>query len=217
MCGLVNGQLNYFASFEQVNDGFNVKFTKDHSETISYLVAMTRGLVRKYEGVVLTRCGREDLGDRGDDCLMTYPDFESGSRKTTNFTVREMFLKHLLQFSGMSVANALAITQHYPTLLSLTHAYLPSLGIKERINLIARIKPHSAHRAVGPALAKKLMTTYSRDIPLIPPKIAKNSCKISKNSGKIAKNSGKISTNSGKIAENSALIAENSDRIPIID
>lgn len=169
---------------------------------------MTRSLIKKYKGEVLISCPKEEMGSRKDNHLMTYGDFESGSKKLTNFTVSEMFLKHLLQFSGMSVKNARAIIQRFPTLSSLVQAYHTcslhgSKGIKERINLIALIKSHSTDRAVGPALANKLMTTYCRNIPQIPPKINKNSAKINKNSAKINKNSAKITENSAKITENS--------------
>lgn len=207
--------MNYFAYFEQINDGFNVKFTKDHSETICYLVVMTRSLMRKYRGVVLTSCPREELGSRGDDYLMTYLDFESGSKKMTNFTATEMFLKQLLQFSGMSVRNAIAITQRFPTLLSLVHAYHSSSlhthrEFKQLINLIALIKPHSADRTIGPALANKLMITYCKNIPLVPPKIRGNSAKIRGSSAKIRGNSTKIRGSSAEIKANSAEIKVNS-------
>ena len=192
-----------------MNDGLNVKFTKDYSETICYLVIMTRSLIKKYRGKVLFSCAREDLCGKSDNYLMTYGDFESGSRKMTTYTASEIFLKHLLQFSGMSVNHARAITQHFPTLSSLLHAYhsctlLGKTGLNQRINLIALIKSHSTDRTIGPALGKKLMTTYCRNIPQIPPKISKNPAKISKNPAKVTENSAKVTENSAKITEHSA-------------
>lgn len=152
----------------QVIDGFNVKYTKDHSETISYLIIMTKSLIKKYSRQTLYSCTKEELPTKDDNYLMTYSDYESGSKKMTNFTVSEMFLKQLLSFSGMSVGKAKSIVDRYPTVGSLIEAYEGCTeegkkGLKERINLIATIKESFGERCIGPVLGKKLMLTYCRD------------------------------------------------------
>lgn len=153
----------------QVIDGFNVKYTKDHSETIMYLVIMTKMLIRKYKSKTLTSCPREDLADKDDTFLMMYTEFEAGSKKMTNFTASEMFLKQLLTFSGMSLVKAKSIVEKFPTIGSLIEAYKKcqeeegKKALKERINLIATIKDKSNDRSIGPVLGKKLMLTYCRD------------------------------------------------------
>lgn len=74
-------------------------------------------------------------------------------------TVRDMFIRHLLQIRGLSVPKAFAITEHYPSPRSLIHA----LRISGNPLLLSQISYGIPVKTVGPAISKTLFQVYSNN------------------------------------------------------
>jgi crossover junction endonuclease MUS81 len=150
----------------QIVDGFNIKTTLNHSETIAYLSLMTKKLSQRLASKSLLSCtqreiqGNSDFKD-SDKHFMTFSEFEKSAKKITNFKVSEMFLKHLIQFSGMTVVKAKAITTEYKTLMHLLDAYDECQTDKQKEKLLAAVKFGNMTRSVGPVLSGKVLKYYS--------------------------------------------------------
>lgn len=74
-------------------------------------------------------------------------------------TVRDMFIKQLLQIRGLSVHKAFAIVEHYPCPKLLINAF------KQFSNplLLANITYGIPIKTVGPAISKTLYQIFSND------------------------------------------------------
>lgn len=149
----------------QVVDGFDVKMTLNHSESIAYLSIMTKQLTARLASTTLLSCTHSETQDHNcelpENYFMTFSEYEKGSKKITNFTVSEMFLKHLIQFSGMTVVKAKAVTTLYPTLSHLIQAYDNCATEKQREKMLAGIKYGTMVRGVGPVLSSKVYKYYN--------------------------------------------------------
>ncbi|XP_023245923.1 crossover junction endonuclease MUS81-like [Copidosoma floridanum] len=88
---------------------------------------------------------------------MNFTKFNSAAKKTKSFTVREMFMRQLLQLKGISVDKAMAITNVYPTPKTLTHAFK-----NEDDNLLANIPLGTSKSRIGPVISRNLSQFYSR-------------------------------------------------------
>ena len=145
-------------------DGFNVKRCDNFEETVRYLTLMTRYLENHYKNSSLYTCSREQLvnNEVSMNHFMSFNEFSKCATKVTNFTVTEMFVKHLLQFRGISVAKAKVIIEHYPTLQSLLDAYSIIDREKDKENLLAHLKCGLMERNFGPAVSKKIYNHYSK-------------------------------------------------------
>lgn len=149
----------------QIVDGFDIKMTLNHTESIVYLTVMTKQLFARVAQKTLMSCSHSEVLEKGsnlpDNYFMTFSEFEKGSKKITNFTVSEMFLKHLIQFSGMTVVKAKAVTCQYPTLTHLMTAYDDCISEKQKEKLLAGIKYGNMTRGVGPVLSGKVFKYYN--------------------------------------------------------
>ena len=149
----------------QVIDGFLVKTTLNHSETIAFLSVVTKQLSSRVAGKTLLSCTHRETQERDarlpDNSFLSFQEFERGSRKISNFTVTEMLLKHLIQFAGMTVVKAKAVTARYRTLKELLQAYEECGNEKERTKLLASVKYGNMSRSVGPVLSNRLFQYYT--------------------------------------------------------
>ena len=147
----------------QVVDGFDVKSTMNYSETISFLVEMTKQLSSRLMDMTLTSCTHSEITqeEKASNTFMTFGEFERGSRIIRNFSVKEMFLKHLMQFSGMTVVKAKVVTDQYSTLNHLMRAYEDCVTEKQKTKLLAQLKYGNMSRSVGPVLSKKVYDYYT--------------------------------------------------------
>lgn len=148
----------------QVIDGFSIKCTNTNRETMLYLVCMTNYLRKTFEGKDLYSCSSEDVQKEmteNADHFMTFSQFCESSKKVTNFTVQEMFMKHLLSFKGVSVVKAKAITQEHPTIKHLLKAYEGCTKEKEKLKLLSKIKSEGMSKAVGPVASDKIYRFYT--------------------------------------------------------
>ncbi|RWS28269.1 ERCC4-like protein [Leptotrombidium deliense] len=140
----------------EVYDQVEFVYTKNHGTTLSYLVTMTKALNRMYSSKTLYSCTKEEIANNcvSENHFMTFCEFERVSTKITNFTVGEMFVKHLLQFRGISVSKAKTITEHYPTLSRLLDAYEICESDNERKELLSSIV--CGERKIGSVVSNRL-------------------------------------------------------------
>ncbi|XP_074596732.1 mus81 structure-specific endonuclease subunit [Brevipalpus obovatus] len=140
-----------------------VKQTKTYSETIEFLTLMTRFLESMYLNRTLYSCTKEEIlsGSVSKDHFMTMNEFNLCADKITNFTVKEMFIKHLLKFKGISVPKAKAISDIYPTVTHLLEAYETCETLKEKELLLSEIIYSTSNRKIGPVLSRKVHRFYS--------------------------------------------------------
>ncbi|KAI1295348.1 Crossover junction endonuclease MUS81 [Halotydeus destructor] len=126
----------------QIVDGFSVKQTKDYEESVNYLVTLTNYLTKTLGDKTLNSCSLEEIKTLSgkDHFYMTFSEYERNTRKVTNFTVTEMFIKHMLQIKGVSLAKAKAIVDYYPTIKSLLEAYEDCATEREREFLLSKLK-----------------------------------------------------------------------------
>ncbi|XP_058796411.1 crossover junction endonuclease MUS81 isoform X2 [Phymastichus coffea] len=145
-----------------VQDGFITKFTKDHKDSIFYLAAITRKLIRMYKSKKLVSCPKKNIDSdaeisKNTEQLMEFSEFNKAALKTKQFTVREMLIKQLVQLKGMSAEKAIGITELYPTPLILAEAFRN--GDK---NLLADIEAGSSKRKIGSTISNVLHMFYTR-------------------------------------------------------
>nr|CAD7395132.1 unnamed protein product [Timema poppensis] len=148
----------------QVVDGFMVKQTSNHRESMSYLATLTRLLSNSFNDKTLVSCLKQDIPPFNitDDLvsLITFTEFSKLSGKTRNYKVKEMFVKHLLQLRGLSVEKALAIVEKYDTPQTLLQAYEKGDGEK----LLAGISHGSLNRLLGPVISKAVHQLYTSSV-----------------------------------------------------
>ena len=78
-----------------------------------------------------------------------------------NWTVSEMFAKHLMRLRGLSSERAQAIIEKYPTIQSLLRAYRHCGNDKERELLLAHIYWGTSAKTIGPALSRTIHKLYT--------------------------------------------------------
>lgn len=156
--GLPLNTLHQAAVNTQVHDKFFVKFTDDLKDSLNYLGTLTGCLIKLYSTKILISSDRSSL-PKDDSCayLMTYRNFNENSVKIRNFTISEMFVRHLVQLHGLSVEKASAIIEKYPTPHSLMEAY--KYGGDE--NLLTLITVGKSGRKIGPVISKTLHKMYT--------------------------------------------------------
>ncbi len=145
-------------------DGFSIKRCDSNEDTIRYLTLMTKYLESFFKDKTLYSCLREELINKSVPLnhFMTFSEFGRNANKITNFTVSEMFAKHLLQLRGISVSKAKVIIEHYPTLQSLLDAFSIVDQQKEKENLLSSLKCGLMGRNFGPTLSKKVYNHYNK-------------------------------------------------------
>ncbi|XP_049954273.1 crossover junction endonuclease MUS81 isoform X4 [Schistocerca serialis cubense] len=89
--------------------------------------------------------------------LLAFSDFNGAARKKMQYTVKEMFIKQLVQLYGMSVSKALAVVQIYPSPSELMKAYAQGGGD----DLLSNILYGKTRRKIGPALSKTIYQFYT--------------------------------------------------------
>ncbi|XP_014251072.1 crossover junction endonuclease MUS81 [Cimex lectularius] len=145
-----------------VIEKFTLKFTNNHKESMLYLNFATDFIMNEFKAKTLKSCTREEIEnedlDLGDSScsLMPFKTFSSGMSKRRNYTVKEMFLKQLIQLHGMSVDKALAIVDIYPNPKSLITAFLSSGPL-----LLANIEYGLLNRKIGPVISRVLHSFYT--------------------------------------------------------
>ncbi|XP_012529638.2 crossover junction endonuclease MUS81 [Monomorium pharaonis] len=146
-----------------VQDGFTVKYTKNHKDSMSHLSYITKILIKIYKDKSLIGCKKEHLtqADNVDDTvhLMEFKEFNKASSKQKTFKVSEMFIRQLLQLKGMSIDKATAIVERYATPQILIMALENS--DKNGEQLLADIQAGDKKRRLGPTISKAVYQLYT--------------------------------------------------------
>ncbi|XP_036717716.1 crossover junction endonuclease MUS81 isoform X4 [Balaenoptera musculus] len=172
---LPEGTLLQAVTNTQVIDGFFVKRTADIKESAAYLALLTRGLQRLYQGHTLHS---RPWGTPGDPesragpsanplcSLLTFNDFNAGAIKNKAQSVREVFVRQLMQVHRVSGEKAAALVDQYSTPASLLAAYDACATPEEKEMLLSTIKCGPLQRNLGPALSRTLSQLYCSHGPL---------------------------------------------------
>ncbi|KAL0132662.1 hypothetical protein PUN28_000427 [Cardiocondyla obscurior] len=136
-----------------VQDGFTIKYTKNHKESMLHLSCITKILIKTYKNKKLVGCKKEQLTQTSNVGstlhLMEFKEFNKSSSKQRTFKVSEMFIRQLLQLKGMSVDKALAIVERYASPQILITALENSINGEQ---LLANIQVGDKKRRLGPTI-----------------------------------------------------------------
>ncbi|XP_025262510.1 crossover junction endonuclease MUS81 isoform X3 [Camponotus floridanus] len=136
-----------------IQDGFTVKYTRNHKDSMSYLSCVTKTLIKIYKDKKLVGCKKERLLQTNNlDStirLMEFKEFNKASSKQRKFKVSEMFIRQLLQLKGMSVDRATAIVERYPSPQILIIALENSVNGEQ---LLANIQVGDKKRQLGSSI-----------------------------------------------------------------
>ncbi|KYQ50197.1 Crossover junction endonuclease MUS81 [Trachymyrmex zeteki] len=145
-----------------VQDGFTVKYTRNHKDSMSHLSCITKILIKIYKDKKLVGCKKEHLTQTDNVGnairLMEFKEFNKASSKQRTFKVSEMFIRQLLQLKGMSIDKAMAIVERYASPQILITA-LENSG-KNGEQLLANIQVDKKRR-LGPTISKVIYQFYT--------------------------------------------------------
>lgn len=151
----------------QVHGDFQIKYTNNHWESILYLKAMTNCLIRHYKDKLLISTAKEDIQRCSPHDatvgLLKFKDFYDDSSRNSGLTVRDVFIKQLLQLRTLSVERAMAIVNKYPTPRALLMAYDDCQSQEEGQLLLAAIPCGQLGRPLGVAISKIIYDFYSSE------------------------------------------------------
>lgn len=145
-----------------IQDGFTVKYTRNHKDSMLHLSCITKILIKLYKDKRLVGCKKEYLTQTDNVGsavrLMEFKEFNKASSKQRIFKVSEMFIRQLLQLKGMSIDKAMAIVERYASPQILITA-LENSG-KNGEQLLANIQVDKKRR-LGPAISKTIYQLYT--------------------------------------------------------
>lgn len=93
--------------------------------------------------------------------LMTFKYFHENSMKMKNFTVRDLFLRQLIQLKGLSIDKAMAIIEQYPTPRHLINQYQQCRDKCEAENLLSSIQFGTLRKSIGAIISKIIHEFYN--------------------------------------------------------
>ncbi|XP_055856823.1 crossover junction endonuclease MUS81 [Episyrphus balteatus] len=149
----------------QVHGDFQIKYTNNHWESILYLKAMTSSLIRHYKDKLLISTAKEDI-----QCctphdstigLLKFKDFYDDSSRNSGLTIRDIFIKQLLQLRTLSMERAIAIVNKYPTPKALLLAYDACATKEEGQLLLAALPCGQLSRPLGVSISTIIYDFYT--------------------------------------------------------
>ncbi|XP_015609411.1 crossover junction endonuclease MUS81 [Cephus cinctus] len=147
-----------------VQEGFTVKYTNSHRDSMLYLATLTRILTQTYEKKHLICCKKENVVTNNimsrTIALMDFNLFNKSASKTKNFKVKEMLIRQLLQLKGLSVEKALAIVEKYPTPRILSESLNNAKHDGDK--LLASIQCGYMKRQLGPTISRTVYQLYTK-------------------------------------------------------
>lgn len=153
----------------RIQNGYQVKFTENNPHSIMYLHTVTSFLKKFYQDNVLVSCLKRDLDKKESSShmehLMEFEEFNKASTKKGDPTVKEIFVKQLLQLKGLSVDKAIAIADVYPTPRALISSYKSYSLQKDGENLLSNIIHGPLKKTVGLAISKTIYQLYTNKNP----------------------------------------------------
>ncbi|CAH0558741.1 unnamed protein product [Brassicogethes aeneus] len=162
--GLPINTLYQAATNTAIHDGFYVKFTDHLKGTAEYLSCFTQLLLNTFKSKTIASCLKDDMPEflLQNDLIsvMTFKEFNQSSIKNKKITVKDLFIKSLLQIRGMSVEKALAIVEKYPSPRMLFEEYkLISESSGEK--LLANLQFSSSKKNLGAVLSKTVYQLFT--------------------------------------------------------
>lgn len=148
-----------------VQNNFQLKFTESNAHTVMYLHMVTTLLKRIYKDKTLVSCLKKNKVDEDENSLFEFIEFSKTSTKSKDPTVKEIFIKSILQLKGLSVEKAIAIAEVYPTPRKLFLAYRRCPSQKEAENLLAPIQYGPLKRIIGLTISKTIFQLYTYQKP----------------------------------------------------
>lgn len=163
-------------SSTQVVNGFFVKRTAKLDDTIRYLVRMTKMLEGIYTRQPLPLIPSNLVESRTYPALLrhlnmtfpalrfypTYADFSSLMSKSGVLTLRDVYLKMLMCFRGVSVEKAVEIQKLYPTPNLLVEAYEACGSDGEKLDMIMKsLEKCVGRKKVNGALSGKIAEVWA--------------------------------------------------------
>ncbi|XP_062546352.1 crossover junction endonuclease MUS81 [Armigeres subalbatus] len=150
---------------------FTVKYTENNHHTVLYLSTMTKLLNKNLLGKTFwntTNLSSETTSSKFDIQQSTIPliSFESFSKqssKTGDSTVREIFMKQLLQIKLLTIDKANAIVDKYPTPKKLYLAYEKCTSEAEKEKLL-NLPYGPAKTMIGLKLSKTIYQLFMSDV-----------------------------------------------------
>lgn len=135
----------------QIDDNFFIQRTRTEEETIQYLINLTHHFEQN------------NLNYRQNAILspFTYEAFSNSTSKSKNLTLKDLFVKQLLQIPSCTVQKVAAIVQQYPTPRSLLTAYDNLILETDRIHLLKNLEYGEKKRKLGPKLSETIYYYYS--------------------------------------------------------
>ncbi|XP_076243895.1 mus81 structure-specific endonuclease subunit [Calliopsis andreniformis] len=147
-----------------MQDGFLVKYTKNHKDSMFYLSSLTNILHDIFKEKNLIGCKKATLkqADISSNILnlMEFQEFNKAASKQKVFKVSEMFIRHLLQLKGISVDKAVAIAERYSTPQLLIDALQEPDCNGEM--LLSSIECGDKKRQLGITLSKTIYQLYTK-------------------------------------------------------
>lgn len=170
--GLPLTSLLQAASNVYVQANFQVKFTDSLNDSMFYLAIMTRLLTKMFEAKDLQLSTRDDIDKLPADYfqdistketieLLSFKEFAEASMKAKNFTIRDLFMRQLLQLRTLSVEKAIAITEKYPSPRCLIETYRKCQNQTEAENLLANISYGKFKKSIGPTISQAIHKLYT--------------------------------------------------------
>ncbi|XP_078046648.1 mus81 structure-specific endonuclease subunit [Augochlora pura] len=146
-----------------IQDGFSVKYTTNHKDSMFYLTSLTEILNDVFNKKNLVGCKKETLPqvDTLNDTvyLMEFEEFNKAASKQKVFKVSQMFIRHLLQLKGVSVDKAFAIVKHYPTPKVLVNSF-QQFGSNGEL-LLSNIPAGNKKQVLGSIITKAIYQLYT--------------------------------------------------------
>nr|XP_029729397.1 crossover junction endonuclease MUS81-like [Aedes albopictus] len=171
--GVLQDTLTQAALNTYVQD-FTVKYTDDHRHTVLYLSIMTELLNKNLDGktfwnitnlpveATTATVSEFNLNQRTVP-LISFVSFNKESSKTADCSVREVFIKQLLQIKLLAIDKANAIVDKYPTPKELILAYERCTSEEEREKLL-NISYGPMRRTIGLKLSKTVYQLFMSDV-----------------------------------------------------
>uniref|UniRef100_F6VD75 Crossover junction endonuclease MUS81 n=1 Tax=Ciona intestinalis TaxID=7719 RepID=F6VD75_CIOIN len=155
----------------QFVDDIFVKYSENIAATAQYLGILTTKLKKMYRNKTLLACEIAEVQKTCNDensvqKLLSFDDFNDGSLKGKGLTITEMFVRQLMQLHGMSYDKADTITQLYPTPYLLVQAYKNCESLKQKQDLLAKIKTGLLKRNLGANLRKSIYSAFPDFAPI---------------------------------------------------
>uniref|UniRef100_A0A182JZN3 Crossover junction endonuclease MUS81 n=1 Tax=Anopheles christyi TaxID=43041 RepID=A0A182JZN3_9DIPT len=141
--------------------GFTVKYTENHHHTVLYLSVMTNFLNYSLKNKLFLDVTNRPATDNPTEYrfssqtipLLSFDYFYKQSSKTRDTTVRDTFMKQLLQIKLLTIEKINAIVEKYPTPQSLFRAYERCPSETERQRLL-NLPYGPTKRMIGDKLSK---------------------------------------------------------------